>query len=90
MMTRDSLKKMATKIPELWTAYARQRNNVTKEIRKAVGDHYKVLVEKNKGDPKQMWKTIDRVLEKNVKSTTLSCSENNGQTVIKSMICLRL
>ena len=43
---------MATNIPELWTAYARQRNNVTKEIRKAVEDHYKVLVEKNKGDPK--------------------------------------
>ena len=74
---------MATKIPELWTAYARQRNNVTKEIRKAVGDHYKVLVEKNKGDPKKMWKAIHRVLEKNVKSTTLSCIENNSQTLTK-------
>ena len=30
-----------------------------------------------------MWKTIDRVLEKNVKSTTLSCIENNGQTLTK-------
>ena len=28
-----------------------------------------------------MWKTIDRVQEKNVKSTTLSCIENNGQTL---------
>ena len=83
MMTRDRQKKMATKNPELWTAYARQLNNVTKEIRKAVGDNYKVLVEKNKGDPKKMWKTINRVLEKNVKSTTLSCIENNGQTLTR-------
>ena len=79
MMNRDRLKKMATKIPELWTAYVRKRNNVTKEIRKAVEDHYKVLAEKNKRDPRKMWKTINRVLEKNVKSTILSCIENNGQ-----------
>ena len=43
-------KRMITKIPEFWTAYAGQRNNVTKEIRKAAENHYKVLVEKNKGD----------------------------------------
>ena len=54
MMTRDRLEKMATKIPELWTVYVRQRNNVTNEIGKAVEDHYKVLVEKNKGDPKNV------------------------------------
>ena len=30
-----------------------------------------------------MWKTINRVLEKNVKSTTLSYIENNGQTLTK-------
>ena len=30
-----------------------------------------------------MWKTINRVLEKNVKSTTLSCVENNSQTLSK-------
>ena len=49
MITRDRLKRMATEIPEFWTAYARLRNNVKKEIRKAVEDHYKVLVKKNKG-----------------------------------------
>ena len=53
MMTRDGLKKMAKKNPELWTAYAKQRNNVTKEISKAIEDNYNVLVEKNKGDPKK-------------------------------------
>ena len=30
-----------------------------------------------------MWKTINRVLEKNVRSTTLSCIENYGQTFTK-------
>ena len=49
---------MATKIPELSTAYARQRNNVTKEIKNALEDHYKVLVEKNKGDPKKCGKLL--------------------------------
>ena len=77
---------MATKIPELWTAYARQHNKVTKEIRKAVEDHAKVLIEKNKGDPKNMWKTINRVLEKNVKSTTPSCIDNYGQTLTYDML----
>ena len=44
---------MATEIPELWTANARQRNNV-KEIGKAVEDHYKVLFEKDKEDAKKV------------------------------------
>ena len=44
---------MATKNPELWTAYAKQRNNVTIEIRNAIEDYYKVLVEKNKEEPKK-------------------------------------
>ena len=30
-----------------------------------------------------MWKTSNRVLEKNVKFTTLSCSDNIGQTLTK-------
>ena len=60
MMARDRLKKLATKIPELWTAYARQRYNVAKEIRKAVEDHYKVLVRKNKEDPKKCGRQLIR------------------------------
>ena len=44
---------MATKIPELWAADTRQRSNVAKEIRKAVEDHCKALVEKNKLDQKK-------------------------------------
>ena len=30
-----------------------------------------------------MWKTINKVLENNVKSTTLSCIKNNGDTLTK-------
>ena len=43
MMTRDRLKKIAAQNPELCIAYAKQHSNVTKEYRKAIGDHYKVL-----------------------------------------------
>ena len=36
-----------------------------------------------------MWKTINRDLENNVKSTTLPCIENNGQTLTKECDMLK-
>ena len=45
------------------SAYTRQRNRVTKEIRYSIQNNYKGLIEKNKGDQKKMWKTINRVLD---------------------------
>ena len=35
-----------------------------------------------------MWKIINRVWEKNVTSTTLSCIENNDQTLTKEFYML--
>lgn len=46
---RDRHKKIAVKSPEICSAYTRQRNRVTKEIRYSVRDYYKGLIEKNKG-----------------------------------------
>ena len=84
METRDrQTEKIAAKSPEMWSAYSKQRNKVTKEIRYSIQDYYKGLMEKNKGDPKKMWKTINRVLEKDAKSTTLSSIEINGKTLTK-------
>ena len=52
MATRDRLKKIATKNPEMWSLYTKQRNTVTKEIRNSIQDQYKALinVEDNKSD----------------------------------------
>ena len=54
-----------------------------KEIRYSIQDYYKGLIEKNKGDPKKKWKTINRVLGKDSKSTTLSGIEIDGKTLTK-------
>ena len=83
MATRDRLKKMATQNPEMWSLYTKQRNRVTKEIRNSIQDHYKNLINESNGDPKKMWKTINRVLDKDVKSTNLSAIESEGKTLTK-------
>ncbi len=59
METRDKLKQLARKSPEMWPAYTKQRNQVTKEIKYSIQDYYKGLIEKNKGDSKKMWRTIN-------------------------------
>ena len=83
MATRDRLKKIATKNPEMWSLYTKQRNTVTKEIRNSIQDHYTALINESNGDPEKMWKTINRVLEKDVKSTNLSAIESEGKTLTK-------
>ena len=83
MATRDRLKKRATQNPEMWSLYTKQRNRVTKEIRNSIQDHYKNLIKESNGDPKKMWKTINRVLDKDVKSTNLSAIESEGKTLTK-------
>ena len=62
----------------MWSSYAKQRNRVTKLIRNAIQDQYKEIVENSKGDPKRMWKTINRVRNKDMQSTVLS-NINEGE-----------
>ena len=69
METRDRLKRIATRIPEMCSSYAKQRSRVTKLIRNAIQDQYKEIVEKSKGDPRKMWRTINKVLNKDMQST---------------------
>ena len=54
MESRDRLKKIATRIPELWSSYTKQGNRVTKLIRNSVQDQYKAIVENSKGDPRKI------------------------------------
>ena len=83
MVTRDRLKKKAIKNPEMWPLYTFQRNRVTKEISNSIQDHYKALINESNGDAKKMWKTINSVLDKEVKFTNLSAIESEGKTLTK-------
>ena len=72
MATRDRLTKIATRNPEMWSFYTKQHNRVTKEIRNSIQDYSKNLINESNKDLKKMWKTINRVLKKDVKSRNLS------------------
>ena len=61
MLDRDRLKVQAEKSAEMWSAYKRKRNRVTNEMRISIRDYYHGLIEENIGDPKKMWRTINKV-----------------------------
>ena len=42
METRDRLNKMASRIPEVWMSYNKQRNKVTELIRNSIQDQCKL------------------------------------------------
>ena len=84
LMTKtDRMKKVATKNPLLWPNYKRLRNQCTYAIRKAIQDHYRGLTEETKDDPKKMWKTIDKVLNKDSASKSISSLNVNGKVVTR-------
>ena len=61
---RDKAKKKAEKDHSIWPKYKRLRNKVTGELRKAVEDYYRNSIDENANNPKMMWKTINKVLNK--------------------------
>ena len=65
MWEREILKQEAVKSPEKWSAYKQLRNKVTREMRNAISDYYHGLIDENIGNSKKMWKTINKVLDKN-------------------------
>ena len=67
---RDRTKKSAEKDRSLWPQYKRLRNRVTSELRRAVENYFCNLIEENSNSPKEMWKTINKVLKKSQCSTT--------------------
>ena len=55
ILERDKLKVQAENSPEIWSAYKRKPNQVTKRIRISIKDYYNGLFEENIRDPKKMW-----------------------------------
>ena len=78
ILERDKLKVQAENPPEIWSAYERKRNQVTKRIRISIRDYYNGLIEENIGDPKKMWR-IDNALVKNVETVSFSSLQVEGK-----------
>ena len=61
MTKRDQAKKRAEKDHKVWPRYKKLRNKVTSELRNSVQDYCHNSIEENSGNPKAMWKTINKV-----------------------------
>ncbi|XP_065063027.1 LOW QUALITY PROTEIN: uncharacterized protein LOC135689653 [Rhopilema esculentum] len=80
---RHRTKKRAEKDRSLWPQYKRLRNRVTSEPRRAVENYFCNLVDENLNSPKEMWKTINKVLNKSQCSTTARSVIYEGQLIEK-------
>ena len=81
-MKRDILKRELEKSPEKWPAYRKLRNQVTKEIRDAIRDYYRQLIDENIGNPKKMWKAINKVFGKKENSVKFWSVEIEGKYLL--------
>ena len=64
MRERDQLKNRATMDSTVWPSYKVLRNKVTIKLRKCVQQYYHTIVKENSNDPKEMWRTVNKVLNK--------------------------
>ena len=78
---RDKHKRLSSKNTSYWQDYKTLRNKVTNDIRLSVKQHYKDLISQNRNDPKKMWKTINKVLDKDSKSTSISQLKESDTTI---------
>ena len=69
MRERDQLKTRATNDSTLWPRYKALRNKVTYELRNCVQQYYHAIIEENSNDPKEMWRAINKVLNKDSPSS---------------------
>ena len=76
---RDQLKTRATNNSTLWPQYKVLRNKVTYELRNCVQQYYHTIIEENSSDPKEMWRTINKVLNEDAPSTSFTAVNFQGQ-----------
>ena len=81
MVKRDRMKKEAKNKPRLWSNYKHLRNEVTSKIRHSIEEHYSNLIEQHKDNPKEMWKTVDKVLSRATATTTISSLNLCGKKI---------
>ena len=89
MRNRDLIKRLVIKDIALWSKYKNLRNHVTSSIREAVKDYFSRKISENQGNPSKMWKTINTVLGKTPKTTSVAMVEfeNKQLTDKKNCVC---
>ena len=75
MRKRDQTKRLATNDIALWPKYKKLRNLVTSRIREAIKDYFSQKISDSQGNPSKMWKTINTVLGKTSKTTSVAMVE---------------
>ena len=78
---RDRTKKRAENDRSLWPKCKRLRNKVTSELRRVIESYFCNLIDENLNNPKEMWKTINKVLNKSQCSTTPRVVMYDGQHI---------
>ena len=71
---RNYLKKKAvwTGSPNIYKAYKQARNYVTRTIERTKSKYFMKCFQETSTNPKEMWKTINRVLNKKAKTTNVT------------------
>ena len=52
--------------------YKKMKNFVNKEVKKCKAEYYSHLINKNKGNPNELWKTFNEIMSKKSNSTITS------------------
>ena len=81
MWELDRLKNRAAMNSTLWPSYKVLRNKVTNELRKCVQHFYNTIVKENCNDPKEMWKTVNKVLNKDSSSSNIPTANWQGRVL---------
>ena len=55
-----------------WEMYEKMKNFVSKEVKKCKAEYYSDLINKNKGNPSELWKTFNEITSKKSNSTITS------------------
>ena len=72
-------KALKTNFHQHWTSYKRIKNIVNKEIKKSKSTYYSKLIEDNKSNPTSLWRTINDITSRNVRSTITSIEADSGE-----------
>ena len=81
MRKRDLTKRLATNDIALWPKYKKLRNLVTSRIREAIKDYFTQKISDSQGNPSKMWKTINTVLGKTSKTTSVTMVEFENKQI---------
>ena len=84
MEERDRAKKNSIKNPKLLKSYKSLRNKVTNTIKSSIRLHYQSMIIENKDNPRNIWRTINKVLDKASNSTTILQIRDGSKTVSDS------